>query len=153
MVTSPTALSVTAADLTIRSLSAATDSALITGSDVDIRNLSGGQDSLKLHSSATAEDSESGSLLVPGTRTFLTKDISAYESVSYLVINGGVAVTVSLEIAPVDSDDYYETDGSSFVLIAYGKVLLTPSKLTQYARVRMSALALATATVYFFAQA
>ncbi len=89
-----------------------------------------------------------------GVRNFLPKDISRFASNYYSVVNvGGVGVTVTLQIAPIDSDSRYVNDGSSFSLVAGGTQIFTPSKLMRYARIRVSAVLLGSVIVNYFGQA
>lgn len=71
---SPSIAQITAEDFDIRNLSSASDSLLITASDLDIRNLSGSQDSIKLYNRASAEASESGTIVALGSRNFVTRN-------------------------------------------------------------------------------
>lgn len=99
------------------------------------------------------EDSDSGTIIALGTRIFLTKNISSYQNNYYLVRNtGGVAVTVTLQIAPDNIENYYVNSGTQFNIIAGGSKLFTPSNLMKYARIRVSALLLGSATVNYFGQ-
>lgn len=154
IITSTFTTSITAVDFDIRNLSLAGDSALVTANNLDIRNLSGTQDSVKLYNRASVDDTESGTIVALGSRNFLTKNISMYRKNSYVVINqGGVAVTINLQIAPIDNDSYYINDGSDFNLLVGGRATFVPSKLTKYARIRVSAVLLGSVTVYYFGQA
>jgi len=61
---------------------------------------------------------------------------------------------VQLQIAPVDIDAYYVNDGAEFELVAGGVVLLRPSRLMRYARVRVAALLqIGTVNVQYFGRA
>ncbi len=146
---------ITATDFDIRPLSPASDSLFITGTDIDVRGLSGAQDSVEIRGKTYVTDSESGSIQILSSSTFLTKNLSSYKTNVYHVRNTGigVAVTVSLEIAPADIDSYYVTDGSSFSLIAGGNLIFVPSMLMKFARIRITAaLAVGNAAVNYFAQ-
>ena len=147
-------LNATANGLDIRPLSLLTDSAFITASNLDIRNLSGTQDTLQIFKKTFAEDTASGSIPAFGTSFFLTKDVSNFKNNTYIVRNTSlsVAVTVTLQIAPIDSPNFYVDDGSSFSLLASSVTLFRPTRLMKYARIMVSALLLGNVTVYYFGQ-
>lgn len=140
-------------NLNIRDLTAARDSLTILASDLDVRALNGSQDSVQIQARNYTEDMESGTIVALGSRNFLPKDVSRYGRNYYVVRNvGGVGVTVTLQIAPVNSDNYYVDDGSSFSLIAGGTQIFTPSKLMKYVRIRVSAVLLGSVIVNYFGQ-
>lgn len=145
---------ITANNLDVRDLSSSQDSLSITASDLDIANLQGTKDSLRLQRLNFAEGNESGTIVALGQRAFLPRDISSYRSNTYFVVNnGGVGVTVSLQLAAVNSSSYYITDGSSFSLLAGGTRLFVPTRPSKFARVFASAVLLASIEVYYFGQA
>ncbi|MEW8956697.1 DUF6385 domain-containing protein [Clostridium sp.] len=145
--------SIVANDLDIRNLNSSMDSVTISATDLDIRNLNGSQDSVKISNRTYAEDSDSGTIVALGTRIFLTKNISNYKNNSYLVRNtGGVAVTITLQVAPIDSESYYVDDGSGFNLLAGGSRVFRPSVLMKYARIKVTAVLLGSVTVNYFAR-
>jgi hypothetical protein len=151
---SPSIAQITAENFDIRNLSAARDRLSITARDLDIRNLNGSQDSINLYNRASAEASESGFILALATKNFLTRNVSMYRSNTYDVVNqGGVAVTINLQLAPIDNDSYYINDGGTFNLLIGSRIVLEPSKLMKYARIRVSTLLLGSVSVYYLGQA
>lgn len=141
-------------NLDLRSVNSTRDSITISATDFDIRSLNGTQDSVQIYNKSFVEDSDSGTILALGTRIFLTKNIGNYKNNIYVVRNtGGVAVTLTLQIAPVDIDNYYINSGSQFNLLAGGIQIFTANNLMKYARISVSALLLGSVTVYYFGQA
>ncbi|NLM84435.1 MAG: hypothetical protein GX189_07005 [Clostridiales bacterium] len=156
LVPSPAPAVPAAADrLDIRALTPARDSVYITGPDINVRPLGGAQDSLTAARASFAFAEESGlAILLP--QTFLTRDISPYKENVFRVRNTGATLgaLVQLQIAPVDIDAYYVNDGAEFELVAGGVVLLRPSRLMRYARVRVAALLqIGTVNVQYFGRA
>ena len=151
---SPATLNITAANLDIHNLTAAADQITITAVDLDIRNLSGAQDSLQIYSRFTATDSVSATLLALQTVNLLVENVGTYKKNTYFIKNTsiGVAVTISLQLAPLDNDSYYVTDGSAFSLVAGGTVVFTPSKVSKYARIQLSSLLLGSVQAFYFGQ-
>lgn len=144
---------IVAENLSIRDLTPTRDNLEIGATDLDIRNLSGTRDSVMIYGRDFAEGVESGTIVALGARNFLPRDISVYGSNHYEVINtGGVGVTVTVQIAPVDNDNYYVNDGSSFSLIAGGTQIFTPSRLMKFSRIRVTAVLLGSVTVSYFGQ-
>lgn len=130
------------------------DDALHVATDnLNIRGLSGAADSVDVYGQSWAQDSESGTILGLGSRNFLTKDVSMYARNTYLVVNtGSVALSITLQIAPANNDNLYVNDGSAFDLLIGDSHLFEPSRLMKYARIRIAALLLGSATVYYFGQ-
>jgi len=142
-----------ASNLDIRNLNVTRDTASITATDLDIRNLDGTQDSIQIYNKSYVEDFDSGTIVALGTGFFLTKDTSNYSNNIYLVRNtGGVAVTVTLQIAPSNNDSYFVNSGSQFDLVAGSSTLFAPSNSMKYARIKVSALLLGSVTVNYFGQ-
>ena len=134
-------IGIAANNLDIRPLNTATDSVTVFASNLDIRDLSGAQDSILRYGSVFAEDSESGTISPLSSRTFLTRDVSAYAHNTYYVQNLlGVVVNVTLQIAPVDSNNFYVADGSTLSLLGGATLLFSPSRLMKYARIQVGAL-------------
>ena len=153
VLSSSLAIDIAVDNLDIRDLNSTRDILTVTSTDLDIRNLSGTQDSVQIYNKTYVEDSDSGTIVALGTRNFLTKNVSNYKINNYLVRNiGGVALTIALQIAPIDVENYYVNDGSSFNLLAGGSTIFTPSKLMKYARIRVSAVLLGSVTVNYFGQ-
>lgn len=140
--------------LDIRPFSHHTDSAGITAPNVGIRALSGERDAVTLaqRRSAIASASSPVGLLLPVY--FLPTDVSAMRQNVFVVVNRALlslSVRITLQIAPVDSDNYYVNDGSSYDLIGGSTQPFVPSKLMRFARIRVSALiSTATVEVYYF---
>jgi hypothetical protein len=148
------AVDIRADNLDTRDLTVSRDSLAMLSSSLEIRDLTGARDSVKILNRNYAEDTESGTILALGTRIFLTKDISRYASNHYSVTNtGGIGVTVTLQIAPADSESYYVNDGSDFSLIAGGTQIFTPSRFMKFARISVFAVLLGSVTVNYFGQA
>ncbi|KUO72306.1 MAG: hypothetical protein APF81_21625 [Desulfosporosinus sp. BRH_c37] len=146
-------INVEASNLDIRNLNVTRDNAIITANDLDIRSLDGNQDSIQIYNKSYVEDFDSGTIVALGTRTFLTKDTSNYSKNIYLVRNtGGVAVTVTLQIAPSNTESYFVNSGSQFDLIVGGATIFNPSNTLKYARIKVSALLFGSVTVNYFGQ-
>jgi hypothetical protein len=154
LILSPTLnVAIQADNLNIRDLTVARDSLAVSASTLDVRDLNGSQDSVQLQSRTFAEDSDSGTIVALGSMNFLPKDVSKYAGNYYVVRNvGGVGLTVTLQIAPVNNDNYYVNDGSSFDLIAGGTQIFTPSRLMKFARIRVTAVLLGSVIVNYFGQ-
>lgn len=141
--------------LDIRPLAENRDSVTCTVSELSVRGLTGERDSLSISRKESATATQTDQILIGGTVYFLPTDIGAYRQTSFYVSNVGlsVGVNVALEIAPQNTDSYYVTDVSSGVLLGGQTVLLSPTRLMRYARIRVSAiltLIVATVTVHFF---
>ncbi len=129
------------------------DTIPIEADDLNIRGLSGAADSVDVYGQSWAQDSDSGTIVGLGSRNFLTKNISLYARNTYLVVNtGSVALGITLQLAPADNDNLYVNDGSAFDLLIGDSHLFEPSRLMKYARIRIAALLLGSATVYYFGQ-
>ena len=136
----------------IQDLNAGVDSATITATNLDIRNLSGNWDSVMEYAQTWVTGSDSGSVSL-GTIYLMPVDISLYSTNYFLVYNtSGVLVTITLQVAPVDSNSYYTDDGSSFSLLGWDTLFLTSDVTMKYARIKMYAALLGSATVYYFGQ-
>ena len=130
---------ITASNLNIRDLTAARDVATITASNLDIRNLTGLQDTVTNYGSAYATASTTSSIPILGTVNLLPRDLAPYSQNTFIAINNlGIAVTIQLQVAPVNIDAYYTDDGSSFNLLGNSRLVLVPSVLMRYARVRVN---------------
>lgn len=149
---SPMVMDVYANGLDIRDLDPARDTVAITASSLDIRNLSGGQDSVEAYGNFNVSDSQSQSFLIAQTFYLLTKNVGSYKYNSYVIQNTGtgLAVTVTLQIAPVDIDAYYVNDGSSFQIISGATLTFVPTRLSKYARLQVSTLALGSVQAFYF---
>jgi hypothetical protein len=123
----------------------------ITAAGLGIRSLSGAADSVTTAGQSWAYDSDSGAIGL-GARYFLARNVSRFSRNTYIVANtGSVILSITLQIAPVDSDSYYVNDGSAFNLLIGGTYTFEPSVLMKYARVRASGV-LGSAAVYYFGQ-
>jgi hypothetical protein len=151
---SPATLNAFATNLDIGDLNAGADQVTITAINLDIRNLNGEQDSLQIYSRSTASDSVSATLLALQTVNLLTENVGPFRHNTYFVKNTsiGVAVTISLQLAPLNNDSYFVTDGSAFSLIAGGTITFTPSKVSKYARIQLSSLLLGSVQAFYFGQ-
>jgi hypothetical protein len=125
----------------------------VTANNLNIRPLNGITDSVLTYGQSWAYDSDSGVVVGVGFTYFLTENISRFARNTYIVDNtGSIALSVTLQIAPVDNDNYYVNDGSAFDLLVGGTHTFEPSVLMKYARIRISALLLGSAAVYYFGQ-
>lgn len=115
LLSSQGAVEVTATDLDIRNLSDTTDSVRVSATDLDIRALAASIDSVAIGKMGFAELSVTGTV---GTTTVyaLTTNISAYSENSFFVMNaGGATMTMTVQIAPVDSAGYYIASSTNSV--------------------------------------
>ena len=156
MILSPTLNeAITASNLNIRNLTDARDAVTITTSNLDIRSLTGLQDSVTNYGSAYATASVTSSIPILGSVNLLPRDMAPYSQNTFIVINNlGVAVTIQLQVAPADIDAYYTNDGGSTSLLGDSRLVLVPSVLMRYARVRATGLlSLGNITVHYFGRA
>lgn len=125
----------------------------IEANALDIRALSGATDSALVYGQSSAYDSESALIVGLGSYDFLPKNVGPYSRNTYMAVNtGSVALSVTLQIAPVDNDAYYVNDGSAFDLLVGNTHTFEPSRLMKYARIHVTAVVLGSATVYYFGQ-
>ena len=129
-------ISVTATNLDIRPLTTAEDSVVVTATNLDIRDLSGTQDSVQIYSERFVEDTTSTS--VPnGTTYLLTKDISAYRENSYFIRNiSGASITITLQIAPVDSDAFYVNNSTPQAVAVSANNITSVTTAMKFARLK-----------------
>jgi len=132
-------ITVTATDLDIRNLSSAQDSILVVATSLDIRNLSGTQDSVQISSLGFVEDTIS-TTVASGTTYLLTKDISQYSQNSYFIRNNGSSsITVTLQVAPIDTDIYYVDNSSAQNVAASSNNITSTTVAMKYARLKVVA--------------
>lgn len=126
---------ISGSSLDIRSLTAA-DSAAVTAGNFSIRSLEGERDSLKILQNTFIAATASATLLLGGT-TVLTVDISPYSSATFLVSADliSLATTVFLQLAPINSANYFQTVSSQSGLILGGRYLFVPAAAMRYARI------------------
>lgn len=130
-------ITVTASNLDIRNLTSARDTVNVTAANFDIRDLNGAQDSVEVSAKGFVESMTS--LTIPSNTTayLLPGEIGAYSQNSYFLRNrSGGAVTVSIEIAPVQEDDFYIASTASSVS-ASNNYLSAVATLMRYARLRV----------------
>lgn len=136
---SPTSLiTVTATNFDIRNLTGARDTVNVTASDFDIRSLNGAQDSVQVSAKGFAEVQATATVASNTTSYLLTRDIGGYSQNSFFLRNTNAAgsITVTLEIAPVDDDNYYVASASAGVS-ASSNYLAAVATLMRYARLRV----------------
>jgi len=148
LLSSDGAVTVTATDLDIRDLNYSTDSVTVTATDLDIRNLTGAQDSVAVARMGFAELSVSGTVGT-GTVYALATDISGYGENSFYVRNmGGNAITVTVQIAPVDDAGYYTASSSQSVTTSSPGVAAVTIPI-KYARLALVSSGSATYIAYY----
>jgi hypothetical protein len=132
-------ITVAADALDIRSLSSARDSVVVTATDLDIRALNGTQDSVQLYNRGFVE--ETVSTTVPaGTNFLLTRDISGYRENSYFIRNNGSStITVTLQVAPLDSSTYYVDNSTAQGVTAGSNNITSVTVAMKFARLRVVA--------------
>jgi len=146
-------IAVTATDLDIRPLSAATDSVLVSANNLDIRDLSGAQDSVQLYSCNFVEDSLSTNV-TSGTNFLMTKEIGPYRENSFFIRNNGSSsLTVTLQAAPVDSTPFYVDIAGPTSVPAGANNLSSVTPVMKYARLRVVASSTVAVEVYYNARA
>lgn len=132
-------ITVTASNLDIRSLTSARDTVNVTAVDFDIRNLSGTQDSIAISAKGFVEVQATQTIPANSTVNLLTREIGPYTQNSYFLRNTNVAgsITVTLQIAPVDDDDFY-VSGTSTSVSASSNYLTAVATLMRYARLQVN---------------
>jgi hypothetical protein len=132
-------VTVTATNFDIRNLTSARDTVNVTATDFDIRNLSGSQDSVQVSAKGFVEAQSTLTVAANTTTYLLLREVAPYSQNSYFLRNTNPltgAVTVSVEIAPVDSGDYYMATVTQSVA-ANSNFLAAVSTLMRYARLRV----------------
>jgi len=131
-------VTVTATNFDIRYLNSSTDSVTVTATNLDIRNLSGDTDSVTTYAKNYVEDNISTS--VPSGQTpVLTKDISPFSENSFFIRTvSGALITVTLQVAPEDNDDYYYDLATQTVPVS-SNAIFTVTAPMKYARLRVQA--------------
>lgn len=122
--------------LDVRNLSAVADTANITATDFDVRPLNGAQDSVLLYQNGFFVASATQTLVIGGT-TVLTVDTAPYARSAFLVRADFIALltAASLQLAPVNSANFYVTDSTQSGLILGGDYLFVPSVSIRYMRI------------------
>ena len=125
-----------ASSLDIRNLTAAQDAAGITAADFDMRNLSGVTDGVTQYQNGYYVTSATTSLLLGGT-TVLTVDTAAYARSAFLVRANSISLltAANLQLAPVNSANYFVTDSTQSNLLLGGTYLFVPSVSIRYMRI------------------
>lgn len=125
-----------AASLDNRSLAAATDTANITSTNFDVRPLNGAQDSILLYRNGFVVTSATQTLVIGGT-IVLTVDTALYARSAFLVRAEFISLltAASLQLAPVNSANFYVTDSTQAGLILGGDYLFVPSISIRYMRI------------------
>lgn len=142
-------ITVTASGLDIRSLNSSRDSILVTANGLNIRNLSGTQDSVQVSNNGFVEDTLSTSVAT-GTVYLLTKNISQYRENSYFIRNTGASnITVTLQVAPVDSDIYYVDNSSAQSVPASTNNITSVTVPMKFARLKVVASGNTSVVIYY----
>ena len=132
-------ITVAATNLDIRSLSSARDSVVVTATDLDIRNLNGSQDSVQVSSQGFIEDTIT-TTVPSGTTYLLTKNIGQYRENSYFIRNNGSSsITVTLQVAPVDDNNYYVDHSSAQSVSGSSNNITSVTIPMKFARLRVVA--------------
>ena len=132
-------ITVTATNLDIRNLTPSRDTVSVTAANLDIRDLSGTRDSVQKQSCGFVEQSIT-TTAPSGTNSFLVRDIGPYSSNSYFIRNtGSSTITVTMQIAPLDDDNYYFNVAGPTGVSAGGNLVLSTTTAMRYARLRVQA--------------
>ena len=142
-------VTITATDLDIRNLNYTTDSVTVTATDLDIRNLNGAQDSIQIYNVSFTEDNVTQTVSA-GTTSLLTKDISNYSENSYFLRNtGGATLSVILQIAPINDNNFYYNDSSTQSVTTLNNIVLPVTAVMKYARLAVIASTNTGVVVYY----
>jgi len=136
LISPDSAVTVTANNLDIRPLSAATDSVLVTADSLEIRPLSGETDSVTLYGNAFVEDSVS-TTLSPGASAVLTRGISPYSENSFFIRNqsAGASLSLAVQVSPVSDPDFFTTvPGGTGTITGVGNFIGAVTIPARYAR-------------------
>jgi hypothetical protein len=121
----------------------------VTAADLDIRALSGTTDSVLVYGQNFVEDSIS-TTVPSGTTYLLVKDISPYRQNSYFIRNNGSSsITVTLQVAPVNSDAYYVDNSSAQSVGASSNNITSVTIAMRYARLRVAASSSTAVVAYY----
>lgn len=130
-------ITVTASNLDIRDLTSARDTVNVTAIDFDIRNLNGSEDSVLVSAKGFTSAQTTVTLATNTVSYLFTRDIGAYSQNSFFLRNtSGGSVTVSVEIAPINDDDFYISSDTTSVSSG-NNYLAAVATLMQYARLRV----------------
>ena len=131
-------ITVTATNFDIRNLTSARDTVNVTATDFDIRNLNGAQDSVQISSKSFVEARSTITVSANTTTQLLTREIAGYSQNSFFLRNTNVsgAISVTLEIAPTDSADFYVASTTTSVA-AGSNYLSAVATIMRYARLRV----------------
>lgn len=142
---------IAASSLNLRDLTAS-DIANITAANFDIRALNSSLDAVKTGANPYATASNTTSILLGGT-TVLTVDTRPYSSSAFLVQANSISLltTVYLQLAPVNSNNYFTNVASEAGLILGGVYLLLPTMTMRYARIFATGIG-STLTAFFIGQ-
>lgn len=142
----------------VRNLSPMRDTLNIQGSSAAVRGLSPSRDFVSALSQSNIVTTQSGTVpLLLAPLILLTTDMSAYSNNTFWVRNTGIGISISitLQLAPIDSDAYYVDDQSQGSLLAGGLSMFRPTRTARYARLRIVGLVslyTTTATAYYMGQ-
>ena len=142
---------IAATSFNVRDLNAS-DVANITALNFDIRNLESSLDAVRTGANPYAVASNTATLVLGGT-TVLTVDTRPYSNTAFLVQANLISLltTVFLQLAPVNSSNYYTTVDSATGLILGGEYILLPTMSMRYARIYATGVG-SILTAYFIGQ-
>lgn len=131
-------ITVTATNFDIRDLTDARDTVNVTATDFDIRDLSATQDSVEVGLKGFVDAQTTVTVAANTTTYLLIQDIGGYSENSFFLrnTNGAGAITVTLEIAPVDDIDYYVSFTATSVA-ASSNYLTAVATLMRYAHLKV----------------
>lgn len=131
-------ITVTASNLDIRDLTAARDTVTVTASNFDIRDLNGDQDSVQVSSKAFVQTQTTVTVAANTTTYLLVQEIGGYSDNSFFLRNTNAvsgSITVTLQVAPTNSDSYYVSATATSVGAA-SNYLAAVATLMRYARLQ-----------------
>lgn len=124
----------------VRNLTPTRDTIGIQGSDIPIRSLTPSQDFVTCQSQNNVVTTQSGTVpLLLAPLLLLVTDMSNYSNNTFWVRNTGVgiAVSITLQLSPINTDAYYVNDQAESNLLAGGLAMFRPSRMTRFARLRI----------------
>jgi hypothetical protein len=149
LISAQSAVPITAVNLDIRNLTQSRDTVNVTATNLDIRDLNGAQDSVQVYNESFVESFTSTNV-TSGTNILLTTNIGSYSGNSFFLRNtGGSTVTVTLQIAPVDDNNYYVTHIAAQGVSAGSNYLQAVTLPIKYARLSVAANTTVSVVAYY----
>lgn len=144
---------IAASTLNMRNISGVTDTATITAANFNMRAVSGSRDSVLADANTFTVAANTATLLLGGTAV-LTVDTSPYARSAFFVRADFISLltTVFLQLAPVNTNSYFETAASEAGLVLGGEYLLIPTVPLRYARIFATGIG-SILTAYYIGQA